>query len=190
MRLKLKLLKHLSCRWLGIICVSILALSTAYATEDTKKKVYKIIGADGTVTYSDKPSKGAEEVEVPLGSTYTPAARPPYTTPTPRETTKKPKETTYSALTIESPANDATIRDNTGNVSINIVFSPALAKDHQIQFLIDGNLASSGSSTSTTLSNLDRGTHELTVRIVDGAGEVLVSQSSIFHLKRHFVRQQ
>lgn len=148
--------------------------------------VYKWVDPDGTVHYSDKPQPGAEEVRVPPPQTYTPT---PYTPITPRpEATAAPAE--YTSLSIASPAPDANIWDNTGAIPISFSIEPALdsGRGHQLVVLIDGKTLPPTKSTSTTLENIERGSHTLQGQVVDAAGNVLISSPAItVHLHRQSV---
>jgi len=74
--------KHLSKSAVRLCLLTVLALTagarlfaddTAPPTQgDEGDKVYKKVGPDGEVIYSDKPSTGSKEIKVPTGSEYQP----------------------------------------------------------------------------------------------------------------------
>ena len=93
----------------------------------------------------------------------------------------------YIEAAILAPADDAALRDNAGHVQVHGRVRPALAPGHQVQLLLDGTPWGSPQSTADfSLANIDRGTHSLALRILNGAGKPLFTgQPSTFHLLRH-----
>ncbi len=147
-----------------------------------KKSVYKKVGPDGEVIYTDRPEPGAKEIQVPKGTEYTAPPVPAFTPSTRAQ--PKPKPYQYDSLAITSPGQDETIRDNTGAIPVSIRFSPSLRQGHRIQYQLDGETASSGRDTSYTFQNVPRGTHTITARIVDRDDQVLATASTTIHLHR------
>lgn len=146
--------------------------------------VYKWKDTDGGIHYGDKPQPGAVEVdEIPL-QTYTPS-------PARRSSTAGDGDVEdaapYSTLAFVSPANDATIRDNQGNVAIQLSVDPPLRSGDSILVSVDGQRQEQTvSSTTFTLSNISRGTHTLQATVVDDQGNDLMSSDT---LTLHMVRQ-
>ena len=93
--------------------------------------------------------------------------RPP---PLEDSTAKKdePEPDGYREFKVTRPSNNATIRDNGGNVSVSLTLTPGLRRGHSIEVMMDGQPIGAGSGTSVTLTEVDRGTH--TVPAVAGAG--------------------
>ena len=81
----------------------------------------------------------------------------------------------YTALVIQSPTNDETIRENTGNLTVVAVLTPEIRPGHRIRLLLDGAVVSESSQAIFDLQNIDRGTHTLTTELVDQSGKVLIS---------------
>ena len=91
----------------------------------------------------------------------------------------------YKEFKVTSPANDAVIRDNGGNVRVSLSLNPGLRGDHSIEVMMDGKSIGSGKGTTVTLTEVDRGTHTVQATVKDADGkEVARSNSVIFHLKR------
>ena len=148
-------------------------------------KIYKYTLSNGNVVYSDKPppSDQGEEVTLePLQGFSLPAPRPlKYSTADKDEA----EPTGYKEFKVTSPSNDATIRDNGGNVHVSLSLTPGLRGGHSIEVMMDGQPIGSGSGTSVTLTEVDRGTHTVQAAIKDSEGkEIARSNSVIFHLKR------
>ncbi len=95
-------------------------------------------------------------------------------------------------LQILSPAADEAIRNNAGTVSVTVEAEPALQPGHFYQLLLDGEpFGAPGEQTSFQLSNVDRGTHQLAVAVVDAQERVLQqSESRSFHLIRTSLAQR
>jgi hypothetical protein len=162
-----------------LLCL-MLALGTAQAG-----KIVKYTLPDGQVIYSDKPPPEAtsgEEVTVePLQTFSSRPARPRQDT----SAKKAPEPQGYEDFKVTSPTNDATIRDNGGNVRVSLSLTPGLQSGHSIEVMMDGKAIGSGNSTSVTLTEVDRGTHTVQAAIKDSDGkEITRSNSVIFHLKR------
>ena len=149
-------------------------------------KVYKYTLSNGDVVYSDKPPPAdqAEEVTLePLQSFSLPPAPPLEDSTADKAEPEKPVG--YQEFKVTSPTNDETIRDNGGNVHVSLSLSPGLQGGHSIEVMMDGQSIGSGSGTTVTLTDVDRGTHTVQAAIKDGQGkEIARSNSVIFHLKR------
>lgn len=150
--------------------------------------VYKYLDKNGNVVYTDQPRPGAERVDLPEPSTYTPPKLPPIT-----PTVDKAKDeagAAYKSLTISSPKNDETIWDNTGNVTVVYSLEPKLKSKsgHRMVVLVDGQALDPLKDTKVQLENVERGTHNLQARIIDADGDLLIeSGQTAVHLHRQSV---
>jgi len=149
------------------------------------RDVYKSVNADGVVIYSDTYVEGAERIRV-RDSKSTTTAPAEQADQQEQGTAAAPGTGGYESLEVVQPENDATIRSNEGNVSVGLAVSPGLAQGHKVKIVVDGNeLEGEMPTTQFALSNLNRGTHTLVTRIVDEAGNVLISSNPItFHLRQ------
>ena len=152
--------------------------------------VYKWMDADGKVIYSDKPHPGAEEVKSGPVQTY---STPPISKPrSGNKDTAKEEGVSYTRVVVVSPSNDATVRDNAGNILVAISIEPSLntSLKHQVVLLFDGKQVGEGSSTPAfQLTNVDRGTHTVQANVVGPDASVLGSSEPVtFHLKRHSIK--
>ncbi len=147
--------------------------------------VYKWKDEEGRVHYSDRPVEGAEVVKsVPL----TTFKSPPASSPSSANSTQQKDEDSanYTNFAFVSPANDTTVRDNAGNIAIQLSVDPPLRQGHSIVLTIDGTpLQNKMQATTFTLSNLDRGTHTLQASIVDSEGETVTeTAATTVHMRR------
>lgn len=145
-------------------------------------EVFKTVGPDGEIRFTDRPEEGAVEVKVPGVQTVDGGGPVSGLTTTPENAGA---EFSYSEFKIVSPDQDASLRDNEGNVSIQILLNPGLRPDDQINIYMNGNKLGGGRSTNITLTNVDRGTHSLQASVVDKSGkDVARSDAVTFTLHR------
>jgi len=152
---------------LWILAVAIVAPAIA--------EIYKRTNPDGSVEFTDVP-RSDEEKSVPLSPMSTFKATPSRRTISNTQVDDAKK---YSTISVTSPADEATIRDNTGTIKVNVALSPALRPGHKLVLLVDGAQKSESTSGSFTLNNLDRGSHSLTAQVLDKAGKTLLSSAPI-----------
>jgi hypothetical protein len=142
--------------------------------------VYKTVDENGNVIFTDKPSEEAEEVKIQkLENTIGNPNPAKYRPSMPKS---ENDSTSYKSFSVSSPENGAGIRSNNGNVSISLSLEPGLNPGHKILVSMDGEQIGSGLAVS--LQNVDRGTHSISAKVVDGNGKVLISTSSSFSLLR------
>ena len=160
------------------ICLSV-SLSAA-------PKVYKKVNPDGSVEYSDIPYDAeAEPIKLkPLQS----ITLPPIPKTSPGNATPAPaKAFKYESINILSPKDDEGIRSNNGDFTARGELTPTLQREqeHHIQWLLDGKEVPGANSLTLSLKNLDRGTHQLQLRVVNFDGKVEIETATIsFHILR------
>ncbi|MBD3669621.1 MAG: DUF4124 domain-containing protein [Gammaproteobacteria bacterium] len=171
-------------RWLTLFCF--LIASTVFAGD-----IYKEVLPDGRVIYSDRPGKESVEMRIEPLQTVKP---PPRRVEQSRAMEVKPQQSpapapTYEELRLVSPAKDASVRENSGRVTVKVELSPELQvqSGHRLAVELDGTrLAGRFTGQQMELSNVDRGSHELAVVILDPSGNVIRrTQTHRFHLHRH-----
>jgi hypothetical protein len=153
-----------------VIGILLVLLSTPVCAD-----IYKSINADGEVVYSDKPEKGAEQLEMQPLPSYTP---PPQNTAIslPAQSAVQPPPQ-YRSFALVSPVHEATIRNNLGTIEVTASLEPALLtrEGHRIQYFLDGIAQGDATDSSTlTLTNIDRGEHQLSASVVDAQGGILM----------------
>ena len=142
-------------------------------------EVYRSVDADGNVVFSDEPTPNAEKVIIPEVQTVPPPNAGNFRYKSPQG---KPRSYT---LAITSPADDAAIRDNAGNISVSVSVEPRLFSGDKLVIYMDGKEV--GTGTSVSLQNVDRGTHQLRAVIKDRNDRIRKSSKSVsFHMLRHF----
>ena len=153
-------------------------------------KVYKWVDAQGNVLYTDQPRKGAQEINIPKPSTSAAQAS---------QTVKQqlaalaavvePDRSKPPAVTLSSPANEETIRDNEGNVLVVFGVEPGLRVGDRVRLALDGHVVQADAiPPGLLLSGLDQGTHTLEATLTDGNGKVQARSDVVtFYLKHYSI---
>jgi hypothetical protein len=151
--------------------------------------VYKSVDAQGNVVYTDEPSGDAKPVKLPPLSTV-PA--PSYKSSTQSSADlEQSAQASYEQISIVSPTQDATLRDNTGAVPVDVALEPKLnsAAGHRFRYYLDGHAQGKPiESGQISFENVDRGAHAVEAAVVDSAGRELIRSSSVqFFLHRQSI---
>ena len=136
-------------------------------------EVYTYIDEEGNRVFTDQPKPGnAKRLEIaPAPNTMN---APKDIQPPPLYPKPIPREQGYQVLRILVPEPDATIRDGEGNLIVSAMSEPGLRDNHSYRLLLDGQpVGDPGRSPVFPLKNLDRGTHQLAVEIIDEQGRVV-----------------
>ena len=149
----------------------------AYAASST---VFKTKDANGNVVFSDQASADAEEVQVDAPQTFTAPPKPQFSLGTTDDIDVE-SGPAYAQLEIVSPTHDSAFRNNAGNITVQIALSPGLQANHVLEVLIDGRVAKSQKSAAPALiENVDRGTHQFQLRIIEEeSGATLQSSKAV-----------
>ncbi|AMJ99526.1 hypothetical protein AVL55_16005 [Alteromonas macleodii] len=143
------------------------ATSAATASPTT---IYKVVGKDGSVTYTDKPQQNAEPLafDVKTQNVVTAAK----VTPPPPAKPAAPKPN-YRVV-IKSPAPEATIRNNLGEFTISAA-QPGAPKAPIYRLIFDDAPLASNSSGVFKLTGIHRGAHTYKVELTNNTGKTLAS---------------
>lgn len=152
--------------------------------------VYTYIDADGNRVFTDQPPSGkAQRVEIAPSNNMEPAEVPTTTVPPYPSARVEPA---YDVLRILIPEPDATILDQSGNLIVTANSEPALHSGHSYRLILDGKpQGAAGRSPVFPLQNIDRGTHQISVEIIDSQGRIVErTPSQPFHMKRISLAQK
>lgn len=154
-------------------------------------EIYRYEDENGRVIFSDQPpDEQATPLELEPLTTVPPRQLQPIADEEPRAQATEPAN--YESLTIAAPVHDGTVISAPGSVNIRLQSKPALdvKKGHRVHIYLDGKPVQQGlTQLSASLEYVDRGTHQLSARIVDAEGRELIKSDSItFHLRRPFIR--
>ncbi|WP_081869670.1 DUF4124 domain-containing protein [Endozoicomonas numazuensis] len=150
-------------------------------------EIYKTVDNNGNVTFTDSPgaNKKAEPVELPPITSI--PSSPTSSQPAVKQLDDQ-KGDIYPTFTITEPANDSTVRDN-GNFTVNVSLKPRLTVGHTLSLSVDGvQQGKPQRNTQFKLQNIDRGTHQLSVAILNRNGKTLKTTRSTVHVQRTVVR--
>lgn len=175
--------KHVWLHW-ALICVLMLIGHSAVA------EVYTYIDAEGNRVFTDQPHKNAKKVDIAPSNQIRSAPKKPS-----QASSAKPKPGPlfhYQLLRILAPEPDSTIRDIQGNLIVTVTNDPELQTGHVYRLLLDGKVyGDAGRSPVFPLTNIDRGTHQLSIEIVDQYGRVAErTPNQPFHMMRISLAQK
>ena len=146
--------------------------------------IYKYIDENGQVAYGDKPVEGAKRMSIQL--------RP---TPVPEENKAQAEElanaganeevASYESLELLTPTQEKVVSDRSGSVQVILLPTPRLSRTHELVISVDGKDISRGRHANLNLSQVSRGTHIVSARILDANGTVMISSPSVtFHVQK------
>ena len=162
-------------------------------------QIYRVTDADGNVVFTDvppRPDEKSDPVELGSGSTFEiEDALPSKSSATSWSSDSTDDESAddiqtfgYEMLQVVSPANDASVRENAGNVTVSVAVNPELRPGNRVQLEMDGKVIRTTTTTQINLTEVDRGSHVLRAHIIDDGGDRLISsEPSVFHLSRYSV---
>ncbi|MCH2098939.1 MAG: DUF4124 domain-containing protein [Pseudomonadales bacterium] len=157
-------------RGLTTLCLALLAAASGAGP------IYKTTDANGNVVYTDDPGdRPAEAVDLPE-LTIVPAT--PLAGPTPRSNEALPDLEPTPLVTLLAPEPGATLRSNTGDVEVVARVDQPLADGDRFEALIDGAVRARNAAGVFALTGIDRGEHRVSVRLIDGDGEVRAASAS------------
>jgi hypothetical protein len=165
------------------LLVCMLSATTAHATT-----LYTWKDANGVVHYSDKPVQGkkAQQIEADVGSNVIPRLNDGVL----KADNTPPGEHSYK-VSIRSPQNEATIRDNMGRLSVIGQVEPEIPEGYSYRLRVnDQILGVSDSEPVFHLMNVNRGEHKLKLELLNQKGKVIASSPvRIIYLHRASVLQ-
>ncbi|EJM86798.1 hypothetical protein PMI32_00497, partial [Pseudomonas sp. GM60] len=169
--------------WLLAACLIALSASA---------EVFTYIDAQGNRVFTDQPGSGNAK-RVPLATSNRMSANPTGAAPVIAEKRTETKPLfRYDMLRVLVPEPDATIRSSAGELIVSITSEPGLQRGHRYRLLLDGQpTAEPGPSPVFALSNIDRGSHNLSVEILDEHGRIVErTANQPFHMLRISLAQK
>lgn len=145
-------------------------------------QVYQWTDSDGKVHFSDRPGPDAKPVELRPAQTISTPRAPAQTDGRTQEAPNYPADqartaVAYTGFSIVSPTAEEEIRANDGNVMVRLSLQPALAAGHVISLSVTGEGGEqtlSSKAMGALLSNLSRGRHTVSAKVLDGKGKALI----------------
>lgn len=162
----------------------LLALGWIAAPALAGQTVYRVIGPNGEVSYTDTPPKEGRFEAFELKPINT---QPALDSQPDRKVPPEPTSP-YSRVEIVAPANDTVVPPGQLNVVVQLELDPPLQAGHQVQFFLDGEpQGDPAETTAVTLGDLYRGSRTIDARVLDRQSGEVIAQSPgvVIHVKRH-----
>ncbi|MFT7052957.1 MAG: hypothetical protein ACJAU1_000508 [Psychromonas sp.] len=165
---------------------SLICLCSAFSSMTAATtKIYHWVDDNGKSHYSDTAAIGTEEIQVVNKNIV--KSDNVQTAPTLKNTAAVKAEPAiiYQAEII-SPEDGRPLRSNDGSIEIQVKTTPEKSPTQKVQLFLDGNALGSPQIASTIRAeNIDRGTHQVQVQLLDESGKVLArTQVVTLHLQR------
>lgn len=156
------------------------------------QKIYKHVSPDGKVSFSDKPIQGSTIISVEPIQTFESKAVPSVSSvvnsvmPTLLDIQQTDPVFQYQTVDIVKPNDRQTIWSNQGDLIVEVVVTPKLRQSDKIALLLDGKtVKTSKNLTHFNLTQVPRGEHRLSAKILDQIGsELLVSPAVTIYLHK------
>jgi len=169
----------------------IIVLFVLWATAAASAEVWRWVDDDGVVHFSDTPRAGAERIDISESRQST-GARIYRDTAPPGADGEAPAEEQafkYDSLTISSPGAEETLWNIEGTVTVSLSLSPGLQTGHRVRVYHNGE-SQMVNSTSFTLDEVWRGTHNIQAEVLDETGRLMIrSQPNRFYVQQNSVRR-
>jgi len=154
------------------------------ATGALNAEIFKSYDTEGNVVFTDVPTEKSEKVDLPDITTFKSQPYKPIQRSQPANTSIQDR---YDIKLVQ-PAHKETVRDNNGNIPIEVEVKPALRRErgHQMLVWLDNEKPVKFTTNRYQLSDIDRGTHTVSVKVVDSKGKALsATQTNTVYVKRH-----
>jgi hypothetical protein len=156
----------------------------ALAVTAGAQPIYQTTDEDGTPVFTDQPSDDARSVELESPNVFDLPEAERSGRAVDGEDEGDGDGATYQ-VRITSPADEAPVRSNNGDVTITAAAEPQPARQDRYELILDGRAVARGQSGSFSLEALDRGEHTVRVRIVGPDGGIHgASEPVTFYLMR------
>jgi hypothetical protein len=160
----------------------LLTLSIVTPVYGSSAKIYVWQDETGVLVYSDTPRPGAEEVIAKKVNVI------PSSTTIKTQTLDIKTRIIKNAyqVVIDHPKNNSTIRDNTGSIYISGSIKPKFKRGLKIQLMVDEKPhLTPQNNTTFALHNIDRGEHQIKMKLLNEKGKVIASSKVItFYMHR------
>jgi hypothetical protein len=163
-----------------VLCLLLTFLGLTFGFT-AQAQVYRGVGADGQVVFTDRPLPNGEQLDLPLDAERAEAADSGPAMP------KAPTESgftgPYDMFEIVAPANEQKIREPKGELSVSLVVSPALQLGHRLSVEVDGTPAEGDvpDGTQLLLRGLVLGSHSIRA-VIYGQDGMTLAATPVVHV--------
>lgn len=141
------------------------------------QEVYKIEKEDGTVVYTDTPSKQSEPVTFKAQTSNVaeslPVVSPKPVSPKENAAKKQKKPAPDYRISVSHPKPEATVRNNNGAMTVKASSQPESSGTYQLT--MDGKIVKNSATGEFSLTGVNRGAHTFTIQLLDKSGKTLAS---------------
>jgi hypothetical protein len=171
-----------------------LVLACALYSSLAMAEVYKVVDAEGNITYTDQaPADGSPPMELPelsvIDTDYDEKAADADAAATdaaePAELTPRELRKMYQDFRITAPRQEETFWGTANTVVVSWGSSAALQPGMKVRLVVDG-AAQAGNEDGMLALTLDRGEHTVSADLVDARGRKIVSTEKV----TFFIKQQ
>mgnify|MGYP000551052540 CR=1 FL=1 len=142
-----------------------------------KKKIYVWRNADGVLVFSDSPKPNVKTDTVDVSSSPNIIKSVDASILAGGESNEADEPFTIEII---KPANEETIRDNTGSVYINGAIRPAFKRGMSVVLKLDDKqVAGPQKSAVFILRDIDRGEHRLQLEVWNDSGKVIAVSKAV-----------
>jgi hypothetical protein len=165
-----------------LLLFTLLGITLAAPVHPNTAKIYVWRNEKGILVFSDSPRPGAVEVKTKPGNILqsSTSVDTEVLDITPQVSIQK-----YQ-VAINTPKNNATIRDNTGSIYIGGGIKPSFKPGFKVQLILDGKPHDIPQKHSMfSLRDINRGEHKIKMLLLDENGKIIASSESVtFYMHR------
>lgn len=151
----------------------LILMLSLFCAQTFAQEYYRWVDENGTLHLSDSPPNTSVEINLNINIIEkrnpifidAPASPDIPSAPPLADAPETIKNATHLVLT--SPENDATIRNNQGNILVKIVTNAPLGEKQFVRVLLDGKSIATKQRNTITLKDIDRGSHSLQVQLIE-----------------------
>ena len=174
----------------SIFCLATLIYLFSAITVTAETKVYHWVDEQGNSHFSDTATPRSEEISISsqnlLLNNKTRAQEKKSENEFPLPSKEESKAVIKYQATITSPQDDTALRSNDGTINIHVSTTPEKKNNQKLQLFLDGKVLGAPQISPTIRAlNIDRGTHQVQVHLLDEDGKLLAkTQIVTVHLQR------
>jgi len=142
-------------------------------------QIYRWVDANGTVHFTDEARPGAQPIQVaPISTISLPQPNPETMDSPAEEKAEEPDEFRYRRLEISYPEHDSAFHTGNGTFTVTTNIEPPLRPSHELRLIFNGQVYAQSHAGHFLMDNIDRGTHQLLLQVVD-KGTVIQNSSPV-----------
>jgi hypothetical protein len=168
------------------LCLSALLFIFSSTAALAETKIYHWVDEQGKSHFSDTASPGTKEISVHNQNLLVNSTKPEQESDLAIKASQENSAAIKYQATITSPLDDVALRSNDGTINIQVATTPEKKNNQKLQLFLDGKaLGEAQISPTISAQNIDRGTHQVQVQLLDENGKLLAkTQVVTVHLLR------